>query len=71
MAMEDEQSDLTHSETGENPEMEDGHIVISARKARSAGLGIANKRDGFRLLGAAAFALLALIVTAVVTSVTA
>jgi hypothetical protein len=71
MAELDEQRDLTHSKTDENPEPEDGHIVISTRRARGTGLGIANKRDGFRLLGAAALGVLALIVTAVVTSVTA
>jgi len=49
----------------------DGHTVISARKARSAGLGIENKRSGLRFAAAASVAVLLLIVVAVVTSLTA
>lgn len=77
MSMTDEQRNLSHSEAEENAEIrgdaepEDGRITIPARKARGAGLGIENRRDGLRLAGAAAFALVAIVLAAVVTSVTA
>jgi len=50
--------------------MEDGHIVISARKARSGGLGFETRTEEMRFAAAAGGAILLLIAVAVVTSVT-
>ena len=49
--------------------MEDGHIVISARKVRSGGLGFETRKDELRFAAAAVGAILLLIAVAVVTAV--
>ena len=51
--------------------MEDGHIVISARKVRSGGLGFETKKEELGFAAAVAGAILLLITIAVVTAVTA